>query len=77
MLDDAICWNQPEGEGSFTEAGNYQYTDERLKLVFLDNQNYAYAEKRASMLMSQSERTGFTQTEQEEEIPKTVNFVHI
>lgn len=45
MLDDAICWNQPEGEGSFTEAGNYQYTDERLKLVFLDNQNYAYAEK--------------------------------
>ncbi len=31
-------------EGSFTEAGNYQYTDERLKLVFLDNQNYAYAE---------------------------------
>ena len=58
MLDDAICWNQPEGEGSFTEAGNYQYTDERLKLVFLDNQNYAYAEKMASMLMSQSGRTG-------------------
>ena len=58
MLDDAICWNQPEREGSFTEAGNYQYTDERLKLVFLDNQNYAYAEKMASMLMSQSGRTG-------------------
>ena len=58
MLDDAICWNQPEREGSFTEAGNYQYTDERLKLVFLDNQNYAYAEKMASMLMSQSGITG-------------------
>lgn len=58
MLDDAICLNQPEREGSFTEAGNYQYTDERLKLVFLDNQNYAYAEKMASMLMSQSGRTG-------------------
>lgn len=57
MVDDAIRWNQPEGKESFTAAGSYQYTDERLKLVFLDNQNYAYAEKMASMLMSQSGRT--------------------
>ena len=58
MLDDAICWNWPEGKESFTEAGSYQYTDERLKLVFLDNKNRAYAEKMASMLMSQSGGTG-------------------
>ena len=58
MLDDAVRWNLSEKEENFTAAGRYQYTDERLKLAFLDNESYTYAEKMASMLMSQSGRTG-------------------
>ena len=58
MLDDAMRWGFPEGEEGYKVSGDYQYTDERLKLEFLDNETLFYAKKVASMLMSQNGRTG-------------------
>lgn len=56
MLDDALRWELPRSEESYTVDGEYKYTNERWNLTFLDYETYAYAEKMASMLMNQNGR---------------------
>lgn len=56
MLDDALRWELPRSEESYTVDGEYKYTNERWNLTFLDYETYAYAEKMAAMLMNQNGR---------------------
>lgn len=58
MIDDASRWSLPEDEGGYTTYGDYNYTNERLNLSFLDSGSYASAKKHAAMLMSQEGRKG-------------------
>ncbi|WP_026508369.1 hypothetical protein [Butyrivibrio sp. MC2013] len=58
MIDDAIRWRLPEHEEQYTTYDDYDYTNERLNLEFLDEGIYAEGKKNASMLMSQEGRKG-------------------
>lgn len=58
MIDDASRWSLPEDECGYNTYGDYNYTNERLNLLFLDSGSYASAKKHASMLMSQEGRRG-------------------
>ena len=58
MLDDALKWNLPEKQGTYTTYGDQNYSDYRLNLAFPDEGSYLRAQKTASMLMSKEGRKG-------------------
>lgn len=58
MIDDAIRHSLPDTDLPYTTEGNFNYTNRRLNMIFLDNSCYESAKKYASMLMSQDGRKG-------------------
>lgn len=58
MIDDATRWSLPDNDLPYTTDGDFNYTNRRLNMMFLDERSYESAKKHASMLMSQDGRKG-------------------
>lgn len=74
MIDDASQWKLPEENDGSMVYKDYNFTNRRLNLTFLDEETYIGAKKLASMLMSPEGRHGIFCDRKGEEKSRNCEF---